>query len=267
MTEPVVKVRVARTKGSTPREAGAEMLVWQGGQSGSIGGGALEFEASRQARQMLDDGPQRMQMEQSLGPDLDQCCGGHVVLEFEQLAEGAHTAPHNKSSVSRPVSIPVWIYGAGHVGRALAQILAPIEGLKVTLIDTKTARMPANLPHGITAMTDAKMHSLVSQAPPDAHHFIMTMSHGFDLEVCDALLNHGFAFAGLIGSKTKWARFRARLADRGHTAAEIGRITSPVGDPTLGKEPQIIAVSIAHALLLERIGTESSADNYEGRGT
>ena len=86
------------------------------------------------------------------------------------------------------------------------------------------------------------------------------MSHGIDLDLCNALLNHGFAYAGLIGSKTKWARFQARLTDLGHHAAEISRITCPIGDPSLGKEPQAIAVGIAHALLLERAMTKSSAD-------
>jgi xanthine dehydrogenase accessory factor len=94
----------------------------------------------------------------------------------------------------------------------------------------------------------------------------MTMDHGFDLEICHQLLCHRFAFTGLIGSKTKWARFQTRLEKLGHTRGEIGHITCPIGDPALGKEPQTIAVGIAHALLLERAKIESSTDIFEGRG-
>jgi len=258
MTCAAVRVTVAQTKGSTPRDVGAEMLIWGDRQSGSIGGGMLEFEAAKQAREMLANGPQKMQMEQSLGPDLGQCCGGHVMLEFEQMEKGTMTAPENNT--------PLWIFGAGHVGRALVQILAPMARFDITLIDTSTARMPTVLPNGVTAITNAQMQSLVSQAPANAHHFIMTMSHGFDLEICDALLNHRFAYAGLIGSKTKWARFRTKLKKRGHSADDIKRITCPIGDPTLGKEPQAIAVGISHGLLLECTKTESEADIAHGAG-
>ncbi|WP_456390580.1 xanthine dehydrogenase accessory protein XdhC [Profundibacter sp.] len=253
----VIRVTVAQTKGSTPREAGAEMLVWQDGQSGSIGGGVLEYQAMMQARQMLVDGVQDRLTEQALGPELGQCCGGHVVLAFK------------RSNVPQPVvrgGVPIWIFGAGHVGRALATTLAPIADFNITLIDTEQARMPANLPEDVTPLTNANMPSLVAQAPLNARHFIMTMSHGIDLELCDALLNHSFDFAGLIGSKTKWARFGARLAEMGHPAEQIKRITCPIGEPMLGKEPQAIAVGISRGLLLERAKIESTADATGERG-
>jgi len=257
MTRGVVRVTVARTKGSTPREVGAEMLVWQGGQSGSIGGGVLEYEATMQARRMLAAGVQESRTEQALGPELGQCCGGHVVLASK------------RSDAPQPVvrgEVPIWIFGAGHVGRALARTLAPIADFNITLIDTEQARLPANLPANITPLTNADMPSLVAQAPSGARHYIMTMSHAIDLDLCDALLNHSFDFAGLIGSKTKWARFGARLAERGHSADQIRRITCPIGDTTLGKEPQAIAVGIAHGLLLERAMLESATDMTKGQG-
>ncbi len=77
----------------------------------------------------------------------------------------------------------------------------------------------------------------------------MTKSHRCDLEICHALLGHGFAAAGLIGSKTKWARFRAGLQKMGHSVDQIGRISCPIGTPALGKEPQAIAVGIVYGLL------------------
>jgi xanthine dehydrogenase accessory factor len=90
----------------------------------------------------------------------------------------------------------------------------------------------------------------VKFAPDSARHLILTYSHALDLELCHQLLSHRFAFTGLIGSKTKWARFRKRLAELGHTAAQITRITSPIGEPILGKQPQAIAIGVAASLLL-----------------
>ncbi len=287
----VVRVVVTGTRGSSPRGAGTAMLVWQDGQSGTIGGGALEFAASKRAGAMLKTGAGAMQMTEPLGPALGQCCGGTVALVFERF--DAQNLPDADSHIfARPIDTkadatipaqlqrridaanntqipptlvngwlaeslwqaasPVWIFGAGHVGRALAATLAPLPEFAITLIDTEAARMPAELPSGVTPLTATTMASLAKHAPKDAHHFIMTMSHGIDLEICHALLDHEFAFAGLIGSKTKWVRFHSRLEKLGHSVDEINRITCPIGDPSLGKEPQAIAVSIAHRLLLGR---------------
>ncbi len=294
----VVRVIVTGTKGSAPRGAGTAMLVWDGGQSGTIGGGALEFEATKRARGMLADGVTSMQLTEPLGPALGQCCGGTVALVFERFT--ADNLPDAQAHVFlRPIggekgdmppalqrkidaaqntqfpptlvngwlaetlwqaATPVWIFGAGHVGRALANVLAPLPEFTITLIDTEAARMPAELPAGVTPLVAADMAAVAKHAPENAHHFIMTMSHGIDLEICHALLNHSFAYAGLIGSKTKWVRFHSRLEKLGHTADEITRITCPIGDPALGKEPQAIAVSIAHKLLLERAQRESRTD-------
>jgi len=295
----VVRVLVTGTKGSAPRDAGAAMLVWQNGQSGTIGGGALEYQASKRAREMLDTDPQAAHITQPLGPALGQCCGGSVTLVYEcfntrnlpqpnahiyvrpvdaaangdipallqRRIDAAQNAPISPTltagwlaeTVSRAAT-PVWIFGAGHVGHALAQTLAPLPDFDISLIDTKAARMPIQLPDNITVLTAQNMASLVKHAPDNAHHFIMTMDHAIDLEICHQLLNRRFAYAGLIGSKTKWARFGARLESLGHTQPDIARITCPIGDPALGKEPQAIAVGIARGLLLKRAQTESTMD-------
>jgi xanthine dehydrogenase accessory factor len=87
---------------------------------------------------------------------------------------------------------------------------------------------------------------------------VLTFSHTLDLALCHALLGHGFRRLGLIGSATKWARFRSRLAALGHGAGAIGRIDCPIGDPALGKHPQAIAIGVAAAFLQER-GTVAEA--------
>ncbi len=293
----VVRVLVAGTKGSAPRDAGATMLVWSDGQSGTIGGGALEYQATKRAREMLGTGLQAAHITQPLGPALGQCCGGSVTLVYERFNVDALPLPNTQifvrpvdatansaipallqrridaaqnapiaptltagwlaESVSRATT-PVWIFGAGHVGRALAQTLAPLADFDVTLIDTEAARMPEHLPDTVTTLTAQNMAGLVKHAPDNAHHFIMTMDHAIDLEICHQLLNRRFTYAGLIGSKTKWTRFGARLENLGHAQPDIARITCPIGDPALGKEPQAIAVGIARGLLLARAQTEST---------
>ena len=283
-----VLVLVAEALGSTPREAGAAMLVWEDGQSGTIGGGALEFAAAQRAREALADGRDRIDRE-PLGPALGQCCGGAVTLRTEDWTEGrlarvedgvvARPAPggpeamplsvrrllataRNRGArpgpvlregwmvehVSRPTRT-LWVWGAGHVGRAIVGTLAPLPEFEITWIDTGPGRFPDALPEGVTPLCAANPADGVAHAPADAEHLILTYSHALDLELCHRLLARGFHSCGLIGSRTKWARFRSRLAALGHGEASVARIRCPIGDPGLGKHPQAIAVGVAHDLL------------------
>ncbi|GHF46756.1 xanthine dehydrogenase accessory protein XdhC [Seohaeicola zhoushanensis] len=287
----VARVLVADLRGSAPREVGASMLVWDSGQSGTIGGGALEFEAARVARGLDAD---RLS-QHPLGPALGQCCGGAVTL-LTEIYDAERVAQLDSAVIARatpgagpmplavkrvlaqargtgilpeprltggwmvePLARPereLWIWGAGHVGRALVAVLAPLPGLRLTWIDTAPDRFPAEVPEGVTALPAAEPARLVAHAPARAEHLILTYSHALDLELCHQLLNHGFASAGLIGSATKWARFRSRLAQLGHTPDQIARIRCPIGDPALGKHPQAIAVGVAADILRTRTGIE-----------
>lgn len=283
----VVRVVIAAHQGSSPREAGAAMLVWESGQEGTIGGGALEYEATATARALLaGGGPKVARM--PLGPALGQCCGGAVTLVFERITaadldampesglytrrvEGATEMPLAMTRAQRnargqgiaqtlwkagwlaePVSAPeraLWIWGAGHVGRALVAVLHPLPGLKITWIDTASDRFPADIPRDVTPRIHENPAALIAEAPLQAEHLIVTYSHALDLDLCHRLLGHGFGGAGLIGSASKWARFRNRLRALGHSDARISRIQCPIGAPELGKHPQAIAVGVAAALL------------------
>jgi len=233
-----IRVTVACTQGSAPREAGAAMLVRADGIEGTIGGGALEWEAMRQARQMLADGAEFAERRVPLGPGLGQCCGGAVTLAFEAV-----------DALERPEGAPLWIWGAGHVGRALVDVIAPLPELSITWIDTTPDRFPTTIRDGVTSLPAARPDAALPHAPRNAHHLILTYSHDLDLKLCHAALTHGFASCGLIGSATKWARFRSRLSALGHAGAQISRIACPIGDPSLGKHPQAIAIGVAAWLL------------------
>lgn len=249
-----IRITILRTAGSVPREAGTSMIVTEDAIRGTIGGGALEWEAMAQARDMLAGGQDRAERTFPLGPALGQCCGGSVTLGFERATQ-AERAP----------GAPLWIWGAGHVGRALVGVLAPLPDWSISWIDTGPVRFPDTCPEGVTILPAADPARLVPHAPAGAHHLILTYSHDLDLALCHALLTHDFASAGLIGSATKWGRFRSRLRDLGHAPAQISRIACPIGDPSLGKHPQAIAVGVAAALLRQE--ARGRADPEMARST
>lgn len=278
----VARVVIAGVEGSSPREVGASMIVWADGQSGTIGGGALEYEAAAKARAMLVTGGRAVERV-ALGPSLGQCCGGAVTLWTEVfdalpeavagvVARGPDLMPlavkrmlaAARGQGVRPVAglvggwlvepvaeagRQVWVWGAGHVGRALVSVLAPLPGIAVTWVDVAPERFPDVVPEGVTVVPASDPAVLADHAPIGAEHLVLTYSHALDLELCHRLLRSGFRSCGLIGSATKWARFRSRLGALGHGAADIGRIRCPIGDPALGKHPQAIAVGVVAELL------------------
>lgn len=282
----VARVVIAAHEGSSPREAGAAMLVWQGGQSGTIGGGALEFQAVARARAMLAAGGVAVQRV-ALGPNIGQCCGGAVTLVSEvyhaanlpepraglvaRALDGSETPLAVARMIDRaraqgarpgivlqqgwlvePLARPeraLWVWGAGHVGRALISVLAPLPDLAITWVDVAPGRFPEAVPPGVRALPAPDMAAAVTMAPQDAEHLVLTFSHSVDLELCHRLLAHGFAACGLIGSATKWARFRSRLHALGHSPEIIATILCPIGNPALGKHPQAIAISVAAEIL------------------
>ena len=278
----VARVVIAAHDGSSPREVGAAMLVWASGQSGTIGGGALEYEACTKARSRLESGGRTIDRI-ALGPALGQCCGGAVTLWTEvydslpdavsgvvargpgdmplavkralAAARGQGRRPTSglvQGWLLEPVAEPdrqVWVWGAGHVGRALVAVLAPLPSVAITWVDVAADRFPEAVPDGVRLLPVADPGRAVALAPAGADHLILTYSHALDLDLCHRLLSHGFGSCGLIGSATKWARFRSRLAALGHAPAAISGILCPIGDPSLGKHPQAIAVGVAATLL------------------
>ncbi|GAB5448737.1 MAG: xanthine dehydrogenase accessory protein XdhC [Gymnodinialimonas sp.] len=273
------------------------MLVWADGQSGTIGGGRLEFDAVKMARKNIERQIVSSAKSVPLGPELGQCCGGAVTLSFELFSDPALTlsfpyahpvmAALSPSAaveevIARGVTAPtlvddwlveprtapsqkLWIWGAGHVGRALVHILSPVQDIEITWIDTAADRFPQDVPGTVQQAIAADPPRLMPHAPSVAHHLIVTYSHEIDLALCHAALSHSFQTCGLIGSATKWARFRKRLQQLGHSDAQISRIMCPIGDPALGKHPQAIAIGVAARLLDSQTLKESA--NIASGGT
>lgn len=259
--EPAVLVRVHRTQGSVPREPGAWMAVFAEGEIGTIGGGHLEWEACARARARLGRPLPPEQLDVVLGPSLGQCCGGRVVLELEHLdAAGAQA----RAPSLRPPRTPVGLFGGGHVGRAIVQALLPLP-FEIWWTDSRDEIFLSDLPPQVHAEHSDPVQAAVRDLPVGTRVLIMSFSHAEDLDIVAACLlrrreRSDLPFIGLIGSQTKWATFRHRLEARGFSADELAAVTSPIGIPGItGKEPEVIAASVAAQLLLHRGETRTGA--------
>jgi xanthine dehydrogenase accessory factor len=255
---PAVLVTVASARGSTPREAGAWMALFADRQLGSIGGGQLEFQALAAARELLAAGPSHPRNGQisrhALGSSLGQCCGGAVELRFDFLPDAAAARALDRLEPDR---VPVAIFGAGHVGQALVRALEPLP-FALRWIDSRDDIFPAGLPASLQTEHSDPVERAVPGLQSGSHVLIMSYSHAEDLELVAACLRRqraagDLAFIGLIGSASKWAGFRRRLRERGFDDAWLDQVRCPVGLPGIaGKQPAVIAASIAAQLLLGR---------------
>lgn len=266
-TEPAVLVTVRQTRGSVPRETGAWMGVFGSGTDGAIGtigGGHLEWDALRQARDALarlgaapreggEPLPGPWEQPVTLGPSLGQCCGGALVLRFEPVDGSQETALRERLRMGER---PLALFGGGHVGRALVRALMPLPFV-VTWVDSRDEVFPPELASHVRAEHSDPVHAAVRDLPAGASVLIMSFSHAEDLDIVAACLQRlrerdDLGFIGLIGSRTKWATFRSRLRQRGFSDAELARITCPIGLPGItGKAPSVIAASVVAQLLLE----------------
>ena len=256
-----VVVMVAEARGSVPREAGAAMLVAGRGAVGTIGGGTVEHRALAQAWAMLGGEQSGVTLEFPLGPALDQCCGGHMRVAFAVC--GAGDLDRLRSAAGElalwqggPVLVEaaarraVLIYGAGHVGTALARALCPLP-FAVRWVDARLDAFPAELPAGVETVVTPLPEAEAKAAPADALHVVLTHSHALDMEIVAAVLERGdFGFLGLIGSATKKALFLRRLRERGIAEDRLARLVCPIGVPGIAdKRPEVIAASVAAQLL------------------
>jgi xanthine dehydrogenase accessory factor len=158
----------------------------------------------------------------------------------------------------------LFLYGAGHVGRALVRVLSDLP-FQVRWIDISESRFPAGIIESteLTTLAATDPAAIARTAPAGAFHLVMTYSHPLDLAICHEVLKGGtFAYLGLIGSATKRARFTKRLRELGHPENALHHLTCPIGLPGVaGKEPAIIAISVA-AQLLERVASARASVQF-----
>ena len=195
-------------------------------------------------------------LRQALGPSLGQCCGGVVHLRFECV--DAADAPALRQRLA-PRLQPVALFGGGHVGHALARVLAPLP-FALHWIDSRDEVFPAQVDADTLCEHSDPVQAAVPELAPQSMVLIMSFSHAEDLDIVAACLARqreraDLPFIGLIGSRTKWATFSHRLLARGFSDQELAQVTCPIGVSGItGKEPEVIAVAVA-AQLLQRLGT------------
>ncbi|MGB9367273.1 MAG: xanthine dehydrogenase accessory protein XdhC, partial [Xanthobacteraceae bacterium] len=146
-----------------------------------------------------------------------------------------------------------YLFGAGHVGRALVTTLAPLP-FAVTWMDGRPGAIPETFPPNVTAIRDRDPVELLTRAPDGAFVAVMTHSHALDLDlVIAALQANRFGYVGLIGSATKRARFTSAMQKMGMGADVVGKLVCPIGLTTIkDKAPAAIAASIAAQVLMAR---------------
>lgn len=327
--EPAVLVVVATVQGSAPRETGAAMVVTANACTGSVGGGHLEFEALRAAREGLDRGTMgTWTVRFPLAARLGQCCGGVATLAFSRIdrdarswvdtavacerthaafallscvgatpgtqllvtaddargtlgsadldsaavalartrlagaAQGPALVPFAAREratllvhVERPDPFPVLVFGNGHVGRALIQVLGVLPA-QVRWIDSRADDFPASVPANVDVVVADAPEDEIAHAPSGAYVVVTTHSHALDYAVVEsALARDDFRYVGLIGSKSKRAQFERRYVARGAAAERFARLHCPIGAHGVAiraKHPGAIAVAIAAELIVAR---------------
>lgn len=224
---------VVNVKGSAPRQAGAKMIITNRETFGTVGGGSLENEVIKDAREQLRLGDAKTS-NYPLGPLLGQCCGGEVDIFIEPVL------PKRK----------IVVFGAGHIAEHLLPMLKSMDYI-VTLVDERKERI--DLP--AFAECDRKLNELPSDAlkmidfGDDLHLIVLTHAHLHDEEIVEACLSKPFRYLGLIGSLTKWEKFKSRYKSRGFSDEQIARVTTPIGLDIGGETPFEIAVSIVGELI------------------
>ncbi len=263
---PVALVEVAGTRGSTPREKGAYMLVSPLATYGTIGGGQLEYMAIDKARQMSGVLPSRKGVQPAvhridvqevcatldvpLGPEIGQCCGGRVEVLI-RLVDDAMAAGLVDAAEAEEEHLPhLYIFGGGHVGKALAASVSLLP-IHVVVVETRAEEL-----EGITEAVETRLtampEEMVRQAPAGSAFAVLTHDHALDfLIAAEALKRDDTAYVGMIGSKTKKATFRNWfLKTANGSEMEFERLVSPIGgDAVKDKRPPVIAALAASEMM------------------
>jgi xanthine dehydrogenase accessory factor len=264
-------VSVVKIEGSAPREEGARMIGRPDGFHGTIGGGALEWRAISAAQALFGRPPGIKLSSHALGPELGQCCGGRVQLATEtfdrssldtvrELARCEAQGPFTQQRMIGSLEVTehfgerrrtLYLFGAGHVGKALVLALAPLP-FAVRWIDPRPESFPQAVPQNVTPIAVADPAAELTNPTSDSFALIMTHSHALDLAITDAALrNERIAQVGLIGSTTKRARFEKRLREAGVPEARIATLICPIGLTEIkSKHPAMIAASTAAQLII-----------------
>ena len=241
--ETAALVTIIATSGSTPQRVGAKMLVYDDGRTvGTIGGGCYENDAAGKAREAIRTRTARVahyDLSDALAQESGLICGGRMDVFIEPL----DPAP------------PLYIVGAGHVSRLLAEVAGRV-GFRVTVIDDREKfANPERFPGAAGIVVDGIASWLAAADLPDtAFAVVVTRGHTYDLAAMQALANRPLRYVGMIGSRAKVARITGALAEGGAPPAWLALVHAPIGLRIGAITPEEIAVSIVAELIAVRRG-------------
>ena len=256
---PAILVSVDSIVGSTPREPGAKMIVTADELLGTIGGGNLEYQACRIARDQLEFGEADGLRRFPLGAGLGQCCGGLVNLMFERLSEDSDW----DLIATEDGGFDLYLFGAGHVGSAVVRAMQDLP-VRIYWVDTRDDVLPERPPAGVSAICTDIPEVEIDAAPAGSFFLVMTHDHALDQRLCEQILGRNdFHYFGLIGSKSKRRNFETRMRRRGIDPARFADMICPIGiDGIDSKQPAQIAISVVAEILqvYDRVHNKTSVD-------
>ncbi len=231
----MIMVTVIKIEGSTPREAGAKMLVLSDGSFyGTIGGGGVEKIALDQASQCLKDSISK-KVEIALTTKNNMFCNGKMELYMELIYDNPQ----------------IYIFGAGHVGQALCRVLSGTPFI-IHLVDERKEWIESD-----RIPDDVKRHKMPHEqfinnavwSNKKTYVAIMTYSAELDQDILGKVIRNQTSYIGLVGSSNKLRLVKANLAKAGIMEDELSKVKCPIGLKLGGKSPQELAISIAAEVL------------------
>ncbi|WEX75523.1 xanthine dehydrogenase accessory protein XdhC [Sinorhizobium numidicum] len=249
-----ILVEVAGAAGSTPRDTDAWMLVSKERTFATIGGGQLEYLAIDHARKLLQGAAAEDRLIIPLGPEIGQCCGGRVALSFKPVDTETEAALIQRSDSEIARRPHVYIFGAGHVGNALATALSLVP-VRTVLVDTREHELSGVDTPGIETCLTAMPEAVVRDAPPDSAFVVLTHDHALDFLIAtEALGREDACYVGMIGSKTKRATFKRWLSHEINQPKLLDRLVCPIGGAIKDKRPAVIAALAAAEIITAVLG-------------
>ncbi len=253
-----IACELTAVRGSSPRERGTFMIVGPEAIFGTIGGGALEYMVIEHARRLIVEGRAEDAMDVPLGPEIGQCCGGRVGVSLRYADRRLQQILVQRVAAEEAGAARVYIFGAGHVGRVLAQILSLLP-VRVEVIDTRQEELDLLAP-GIPFRRVAMPEAVVRSAPSGSAFVILTHDHALDFLIAnEALARADSPYVGMVGSRTKRAKFVSWFVEQGGDPAALKRLILPIGAQGLGdKRPSVIA-ALAAAEIMVHIGEREAS--------
>ncbi|HZR82852.1 MAG TPA: XdhC/CoxI family protein [Candidatus Binatia bacterium] len=250
---PAAVCTVVATRGSTPRKAGATMVVVADGSElgaieGTIGGGAVENQVRRVALEVAaTTQPRSFTIE--LTKELAMCCGGAMTFFVEALR----------------VRPPLIVFGAGHVAQALCRVAAT-AGFDVHVADPREELLDAERFPDAVALVDDYEREDLARLPfgPDAFVVIATHDHAVDQQIVERVLPRAWRFCALLGSRRKAMMTRERCLAKGVAEDAVARLRCPAGLDIGAETPEEIAISVVAELVQVRRRAEVEARRTRG---